>query len=239
MTDSIKLDRKFAIIDDWILDLQVSDRAIRLYAILSRYADNETHKAYPSRVTLSKRLRCSPSSVDRATRELVEAGALDKQQRLNSSLIYTLRVLSPVTRGVVRGAKGGSSPMTRGVVTSDDLTRTTELEPTELEPQNYMRELFSKFYSVYPRRVGKEAAKRAFIKASKRVNPEKIVSAAEALAMDPNLPPKQFIPHPATWLNRDGWEDEPYPAGDSVKTNSQRNIENLRAKMKLLEEGGE
>ena len=239
MTDSIKLDRKFAIIDDWILDLNISDRAIRLYAILSRYADNETHKAYPSRVTLSKRLRCSPSSVDRATRELVEAGALDKKQRLNSSLIYTLRVLSPVTRGVVRGAKGGSSPMTRGVVTSDDLTRTTELEPVELNPQNYMRELFSKFYSVYPRRVGKEAAKRAFVKASKRVNPEVIVSAAEKLSRDPNLPEKQFIPHPATWLNRDGWEDEPYPASNSRKTNSQRNIENLREKMKLLEEGGE
>jgi len=239
MTDSIKLDRKFAIIDDWILDLNISDRAIRLYAILSRYADNETHKAYPSRVTLSKRLRCSPSSVDRATRELIEAGALDKKQRLNSSLIYTLRVLSPVTRGVVTGAKGGSSPMTRGVVTSDDLTRTTELEPVELEPQNYIRELFSKFYSSYPRRVGKEAAKKAFIKACQRAEPEVIVSAAENLAKDPNLPEKQFIPHPSTWLNRDGWEDEPYPASNSQKTNSQRNIENLREKMKLLEEGGE
>jgi len=239
MTDSIKLDRKFAIIDDWILDLNISDRAIRLYAILSRYADNETHKAYPSRVTLSKRLRCSPSSVDRATRELIEAGALDKKQRLNSSLMYTLRVLSPVTRGVVTGAKGGSSPMTRGVVTSDDLTRTTELEPVELEPQNYIRELFSKFYSSYPRRVGKEAAKKAFIKACQRAEPEVIVSAAENLAKDPNLPEKQFIPHPSTWLNRDGWEDEPYPASNSQKTNSQRNIENLREKMKLLEEGGE
>ena len=87
--------------------------------------------------------------------------------------------------------------------------------------------------------MGKEAAKKAFIKASTRANPEEIVSAAEALAKDPNLPPKQFIPHPATWLNRDGWEDEPYPAGDSPKTNSQRNIENLRQKMQLLEEGGE
>jgi hypothetical protein len=239
MDDSIKLDRRFAIIDDWILDLNVSDRAIRLYAILSRYADNETHKAYPSRVTLAKRLQCSASSVDRATRELIEAGALDKKQRLNSSLIYTLRVLSPVTRGVVTSAKGGSSPVTRGVVTSDDLTRTTELEPFELEPHNDIKELFSNFYSVYPRRVGKESAKRAFLKASKRVDPEAIVVAAEKLAGDPNLPEKQFIPHPATWLNRDGWEDEPYPAIESRKTNSQRNIENLREKMKLLEEGGE
>lgn len=237
MDDSIKLDRRFAIIDDWILDLDVSDRAIRLYAILSRYADNETHKAYPSRVTLSKRLRCSPSSVDRATRELVAAGALDKKQRLNSSLIYTLRVLSPMTKGVVTSDEGGLSPVTRGLVTGDDLTRTTELEPKELEPHNYLREHFQKFYSVYPRRVGKESAKRAFEKAVRRVEPEVIVAAAERMAMDPNLPEKQFIPHPATWLNRDGWEDEPFPVRKSEKTNSQRNIESLREKMKLLERG--
>lgn len=239
MTDSIKLDRKFAIIDDWILDLKVSDRAIRLYAILSRYADNETHKAYPSRVTLSKRLRCSPSSVDRATRELVEAGALDKKQRLNSSLIYTLRVLAPMTRGVVTHDEGGSSLVTRGVVTGDDLTITTELEPIELEPLNYLRDSFEEFYSSYPRRVGKEAAKRAFVKASKEVDPEVIVAGAKRLAADPNLPEKQFVPYPATWLNRAGWEDEPYPVRGSGKTNSQRNIENLREKMKLLERGEE
>ena len=138
MEQSIRLERRFAIIDEWLLDLDISDRAVRLYAVLARYADSETHKAYPSRGTLAERLHCSKASVDRAAQELVDAGAMTKQQRHNSSVIYTLQVSSPLHRGVVTGDEGGSAPVMTGVLTGDDLTRTTELEPQELEPQNYI-----------------------------------------------------------------------------------------------------
>ena len=138
MEQEIRLERRFAIIDEWLLDLDISDRAVRLYAVLARYADSETHKAYPSRGTLAERLHCSKASVDRAAQELVDAGAMTKQQRHNSSVIYTLQVSSPLHRGVVTGDEGGSAPVMPGVLTGDDLTITTELEPEELEPQNYI-----------------------------------------------------------------------------------------------------
>ncbi len=134
MDAQITSTRRFAIIDEWILDLRVSDRAIRLYAVLARYADKDTHKAFPSRRLLADRLRCSPKSVDRAIAELVDAGLLRKEQRFNSSLVFTLTVGTPVTRGVDTGDDGGWTPVTTGVDTGDDLTITTELEPTELEP---------------------------------------------------------------------------------------------------------
>jgi hypothetical protein len=134
MEQSIRLERRFAIIDEWLLDLDISDRAVRLYAVLARYADSETHKAYPSRDTLAERLRCSTKSVDRAAQELVESGAMTKQHRHNSSIVYTLRVV----QGGGHHSPGGSSRVSRGVDTGVELTRTTELEPTELEPQNYI-----------------------------------------------------------------------------------------------------
>lgn len=127
MENRIRADRRFAIIDEWILDLDISDRAIRLYAVLNRYADKDTNKAFPSRQTLADRLRCSPKSVDRAIDELIRVGLLRKQQRHNSSLIFTL--VTPVSRGVDSGVQGGWSPVSRGVDTSDDLTRTTKREP--------------------------------------------------------------------------------------------------------------
>ena len=66
---------------------------------------------------------------------------------------------------------------------------------------------------LYPRKVGKPVAEKAFEKAVKRSrDPMVIVAGARRLAEDPNLPEKQFIPHPSTWLNRDGWNDEPMPA---------------------------
>lgn len=127
MEAKIRGDRRFAIIDEWVLDLDISDRAIRLYAVLNRYADKDTNKAFPSRQTLADRLRCSPKSVDRALDELIQFGLLKKQQRHNSSLIFTL--VTPVSRGVDSGDQGGWTPVTRGVDTGDDLTRTTKRQP--------------------------------------------------------------------------------------------------------------
>ena len=143
MEQSIRLERRFAIIDEWLLDLDISDRAVRLYAVLARYADSETHKAYPSRGTLAERLRCSKASIDRAAQELVDSGAMKKKQRHNSSVVYTLQVSPPVTRGVLTGDEGGSSVVTRGVLTGDDLTRTTELEP-----DNYIEKKSKKATSI-------------------------------------------------------------------------------------------
>ena len=77
-------------------------------------------------------------------------------------------------------------------------------------------DLFTEFWGHYPRKVGKQAARKAWAQAIKREHPEAILAATRAMAADPNLPTdKTFIPHPATWLNRDGWEDEPYPAQET------------------------
>ena len=216
MTDTVIVDRKFAIIDEWVLNLPISDRALRLYVLLVRYADNHTHRAFPSRETLANRLNCSKASVDRATQELIDQGAISKTQRMNSSLVYTVHM----TRGVVTGDEGGSSPVMRGVVTDDDLTRTTELEPEELEPlntQTSVNESFNEFWNVYPKHLQKGEARKAFFKAVQRVgDADTILEGARRMAADPNLPVKQFIPYPATWLNRDGWDDEPFPPREGV-----------------------
>lgn len=86
----------------------------------------------------------------------------------------------------------------------------TETETVNLTPNP--QDLFDSFWDEYPRRVGKESARKAFLKAMKRSVPSEIIAGAVRLAQDPNLPDMQFVPHPATWLNRDGWDDEPYPA---------------------------
>ncbi len=158
MEQSIRLERRFAIIDEWLLNLDISDRAVRLYAVLARYADSETHKAYPSRATLAERLRCSRASVDRAALELVDAGAMTKKQRHNSSIVYTLQVSSPMTMGVLTHDEGGSSPVTRGVITGDELTRTTELEP-----DNYIEKKSKKATSIPDRFALSDSLREAMV----------------------------------------------------------------------------
>jgi hypothetical protein len=72
--------------------------------------------------------------------------------------------------------------------------------------------LFDQFWDWYPRKVGKPDAVKAYEKAVKKHGEQVIIAGVERLRLDPNLPEKNFIPHPATWLNREGWNDEPFPA---------------------------
>jgi hypothetical protein len=83
-------------------------------------------------------------------------------------------------------------------------------------PQAKLEEMFESFWEQYPRKVEKIAAKRAFEKVLDEYG-EAVLEGVAAMAQDPNLPPKQFIPYPATWLNAGGWENEPYPERQLTK----------------------
>ena len=71
---------------------------------------------------------------------------------------------------------------------------------------------FDTFWAQYPRRVGKRTARAAFDKAQKRgMPPISNVMVSLLLQMCSEQWTKdggKYIPHPSTWLNRDGWEDE-------------------------------
>lgn len=72
---------------------------------------------------------------------------------------------------------------------------------------------FDTFWQAYPRKVGKDRARPVFDRVARKLGTtEPIILGAERLAADPNLPEREFIPHPTTWLARGGWEDEPFPA---------------------------
>jgi hypothetical protein len=204
MNTHIRVDRRFAIIDEWVLDLDISDRAVRLYAILMRYADKDTQKAFPSRKTLAERLRCSPASVDRASMELVESGAMSKEQRYNNSLVYTLHTSSPVQTPVITGDDSLSSPVTTAISTGDDLTITTKREPKEQESLN---DVFEQFWEIYPKKADKALAKRSLEKALKRTTAERILEGARQYRDDPRRD-DAFTKNPSTWLNADAWDNE-------------------------------
>lgn len=69
--------------------------------------------------------------------------------------------------------------------------------------------LFDEFWSAYPLRVAKAAARRAWAKALREASADTITTAARRYADDPT---RTFTAHPATWLNAGRWDDEG-PAG--------------------------
>lgn len=70
-------------------------------------------------------------------------------------------------------------------------------------------DLFPDFWSVWPRKEGKADAKKAWVKAARKHPPDQILERAREYAASPHLPDRQFIPHAATWLNGERWNDEP------------------------------
>lgn len=85
---------------------------------------------------------------------------------------------------------------------------------------------FADFYAAYPRKVGRDKAAVAYRRALTKTTGDVIVAGARRVAADPNLPAKQFVPHPATWLSRGGWDDEPFPdAAGSPHSPQQRDAE--------------
>ena len=77
---------------------------------------------------------------------------------------------------------------------------------TEAEPDG-----FADFYDTYPRKEKRRTAAKAYASALRRSDAATILAGAQRFAADPNLPDRQYIPHPATWLNGDGWDDDPLP----------------------------
>ena len=88
---SLTVDERFAIVPEWLLDADVSDTAIRLYAVLLRYGQSSGARM-PGRATLARRLRKkSVDTIDRAMRELVTVGAVVVEHRYDGPQRLTNR----------------------------------------------------------------------------------------------------------------------------------------------------
>jgi len=71
--------------------------------------------------------------------------------------------------------------------------------------------MFDAFWALYPSKVGRSAAYKSFVKAVKGAGIDVVMAGATRYANDRNLPDRQFIPNPATWLNQGRWADDPCP----------------------------
>lgn len=75
-------------------------------------------------------------------------------------------------------------------------------------------EEFDLFWEAYPKKVNKGAAQKAWRSAIKKAGAEDIIAAVKRYGWPDD---KQFIPHPASWLNGERWADEgAQPKGGAV-----------------------
>jgi hypothetical protein len=78
-------------------------------------------------------------------------------------------------------------------------------------------ETFDSFWKLYPRKVQKIHARKSYTKALKNASADEILMGLKAQLASGEWRDKQYIPYPATWLSRGGWEvDQPAVERDPV-----------------------
>lgn len=220
----------FAQIPNWLIrETDLSIYGIAVYAALSSH--NGRGGIYPSIPKLAQEARCSERSVQKALAELRALGVLRVERRKrvagdsDTNVYHLLNSVESSPESGAHGAGGGAHhapgvvhTVHQGGAHHAPKEEPLEEEPIEEEPPKAPKGAvsvanhFDVFWSMYPRKVGKPQARGAYLKALKREAEAVIIGAVERMLADPNLPEQQFIPHPSTWLNRDGWNDEPFPA---------------------------
>ena len=172
---------RFHIVPDWLLDSGISDRATVLYLWLVRFASNDTGASWYARATLEDRLKWSRYSVQRALRELKDAGAI---------------TVTP------RHREGGKQQS--NLITLIDRTPDRRAEPTEPSSTD-----FDAFWAAYPKKRGKWQAVAAWNNAVKRDTPENIIAGAKGYAeqIKRDSVQAQYIKYPQGWLNDDRWRE--------------------------------
>ena len=79
----------------------------------------------------------------------------------------------------------------------------------EKTPKSKLDVLFDAFWVVYPKKVGKKDARRAFEKAHKSGMGGDVVEKLTTQMPWITREGGKYIPNPSTWLNQGRWDDEP------------------------------
>lgn len=107
-------DGYYAVIPEWVLDANISAQAVRLYAVLRRYADQRTLFAHPSRKTLAGRLHVKDEKVvDRALEDLQRISAVTIVPRWRNEAGEITYSPAATTASAPRTATGCTGPLTR------------------------------------------------------------------------------------------------------------------------------
>ena len=185
----------------WLRDSRVSFKARGLLALIMSHRSGWNISIQ----SLADNNQEGKDSIRSAIRELEDAGYLTRSQvnengRFGESLWIT--------------SDPSDKPTTENPTTENPTPKKNILKEEQRirsNPQDELEGQFKEFWQIYPRKVEKLAARKAFAKAVAEVGIDAVLAGARRLATDPNLPPKQYVKHPASWLNSGGWEDEPYP----------------------------
>lgn len=184
----IKLYRDILDDPEWFaLDPEASKALVMLWLIAS-----ETEGYLPDINKISFRLRIS---VEKAKSLILDLSHWLEQDDI-SVISPGYQVDTPETE--TEKNIYSSSPGADGTIPSGKV----EFHPEGEDPQ------FDAWWELYPLKVGKGGARKAFVKAIQKASPQSIMAATAVYAQQRRGQDQKYTCHPQTWLNQERWSDD-------------------------------
>ena len=201
--------------------LPLSDKAFRLYIEGLCYANQYLTDGFLAQAVINR------LDNGKACQELIDAGlwiTVEAGAQIHDYCEHqTSRKTVEEKREQVRNR------VTRFREKSNSHVTPSETE-TETETETDKRLLFDQFWKIYPLKVGKGAALKAFQKAIRTTDAEVIIKGALRYKSDPNRS-QAYTAHASTWLNAQRWLDEALPARNlSPDEKREKELQEARAK---------
>ena len=202
-----------------VQDLTPTDKLV-LIGIANHDGDGGS---WPAVSTLAMYAGVSERTVQRAIAALQQRGLINVETNAGGTMhtrndrrpnFYTInRPRHGVTSTTPRQENGVTPVTSRGdiAVSPEPSLNHQELSLAQLSLSVSAGSRFDEFWKVWPKRVGKGAAIRAYERALKRATHEQIVTGAKQMAALWAVMSEQdrrYVPYPERWLNSDRWADE-------------------------------
>ena len=179
---------------------------IVLYWIADHH-NSETDACFPSLATLSDECEMSKRAVQAHIDTLSYAGLIERVERKRgngsrTSNGYRLNLTKQAWQNLPPPiAESARAPMQNLPALNLGTNNLGNITTKNMS-------IFDDLWQIYPKKVGKGTAKKAFAKAMTKATADQIEHSLAVFVRAWGNQDKKFMPHLATWLNGERWDDE-------------------------------
>jgi len=192
---------------NWALTVKGLKPATKIVLIYLSDRHNPDYGCFPSVARLAVDCEMSERSVHYHIDELERRGLISRRQRTKANGIktsndYTLHMsenpdLQNLQNGTAKSAVSDLQNLQSNLVSNNHVKDNLK-----------NMAIFDDLWKMYPKKVGKGQARKAFTAALRKVDHDKIHLALIEYVRSTQGDDKKYLPHLSTWLNGERWDDE-------------------------------
>ena len=191
----------------WALQQKDLKPATKIVLICLADRHNPDYGCFPSISKIAEDAEMSQKSVFTHLSKLEKAGLIARSGRIKNNGQQTSNEYK-LFRGVKNLQGDYAKPAPMGVKN----LQTNLVSINHVNETNRSTDLFDAYFdqwwSMYPRKVQKSGARKAALKSIKLIEPHELTEKLTKYVDSIKNTPVKFIPHLATWLNGERWNDD-------------------------------